>query len=204
MHEDLDTDKIAHFWEWFDASEAHTRQVLLGKSEQEQEALVQAFNNQVLALGLFTWELGRGDSRPFYFTISPNGSRELLELSRQIMEAAPSLHHWEFNYAKPAQEWDLKFRLYDEDYNERDVDASVWKFRLEEGDGRGVIVVLEAANLSHLDEETQKTATEQVVMSLLGEEQKILHVEKIQVLTRLSAHSTPIQQLKSRFEAYLY
>ncbi|EMR02128.1 hypothetical protein ADICEAN_02739 [Cesiribacter andamanensis AMV16] len=204
MREDFHLDKIDSFWDWFSAQEEHTRQVLEGRSEQAQEALVQAFNNQVLALGLFTWELGRGQRRPFYFTISPNGSRELLEHSRQLMEAAPRLPQWEFHHAKPPQEWDLKFRLYDEDYNERDVDASRWKFRLQEHPQGGALILLEAANIGHLDGETKLTATEQVVMSLLGEEQKILHVAEIRILTQLSSGSTPIQQLRERFEAFLF
>ena len=197
-------DKIDSFWEWFGANDEQTRQTLLGHSEQEKEALVQTLNNQVLTLGMFTWEMGHGKNKPFYLTISPNGSRELLALSREIMEAAPYLPDWELNHAKPAQEWDLKFRIYDEDYNEWDVDASKWKFRLWEHERGGVLVRIEAANIAQLDWETKKTAVEQVVTGLLGEEQKILHVQEIEIQKQLQAASTPIQQLKKKFEAFVH
>lgn len=197
-------DKIDSFWEWFSANNEQIQEVLLGQSEQAQEALVQTLNNQVLALGMFTWELGRGKSRPFYLTISPNGSSELLELSKALMEAAPYLPDWELHPAKPAQEWDLKFKLFDEDYNEQKVDASVWKFRLQQHAEAGVVILLEANNIGHLDWETKKTATEQVIISLLGEEQKIVHVQEIKIIETLSPSGTSIQELKPRFEAFIY
>lgn len=197
-------DKIDAFWDWFGANDEYIRETLLGHSDQEKEALVQTLNNFILAIGMFTWELGHGKSKPFYLTISPNNSRELLELSRDIMESAPYLPDWELHHAKPAQVWDLKFRIYDEDYNEWDVDASKWKFVLREHPGEGVLVVVEAANISYLDAETTRTAVEQVVTGLLGEEQKIEHVRKIEIRNQLSASSTPITALKQRFEAFIY
>lgn len=198
-----DFDKIDLFWEWFGTNEEQIKATLLGDSDQAKETLVQSLNNQVLSLGMFTWELGYGTNRPFYLTISPNGSRELLALSREIIAAAPYLPDWELHHAKPAQVWDLKFRIYDEDYNERDVDASKWKFSLRAHNSRLVIVVLEAANIVHIDEETTRTATEQVVTGLLGEEQKILYVYKILLMDQLTATSQPIQRLKEQFEAFI-
>ncbi len=196
-------DKIDLFWEWFEANDEHIREVLTGRSDQDKEALVNTLNNQVLNLGMFTWEMGHGKSKPFYLTISPNGSRELLALSREIMKAAPYLPDWEFNHAKPAQVWDLKFRVYDEDYNEHDVDASKWKFTLRQFSAERIIIMLEAHNIAHLDSETKRTTTEQVVTSLLGEEQTIMHVEKIEIFNTVENTSTPIQQLKQKFDALI-
>lgn len=204
MDDYIDYDKIDSFWEWFSANDERIKEVLLGHSEQDKEALVKTLNNQVLTLGLFTWEMGHGTSRPFYLTISPNGDKELLALSREIMAAAPYLPDWELNHAKPAQDWDLKFQLYDEEYIERAVDASKWKFSLRQHPKGGVTVILEADNIGHLDHETKQTATEQVLIGLLGEEQKIAHVKEIEITNRLKPSSTPIQQLKKKFGDFMH
>ena len=198
-----DFDKIDLFWEWFSANEEQIKETLLGHSDQAKETLVQTLNNQVLSLGMFTWELGHGNSRPFYLTISPNGSRELLALSREIIAAAPQLPDWELNHAKPAQVWDLKFTIYDEDYNERDVDASLWKFTLRQLAEKSITILVEADNIPHLDEETKKMAVDQVVTGLLGEEQKILYVQKIEIFHTVERISSPIKQLKQKFEDLL-
>lgn len=204
MDDYFDYDKIDSFWEWFSANDERIKEVLLGHSEQDKEALVKTLNNQVLTLGMFTWEMGHGTTSPFYLTISPNGDKELLALSREIMAAAPYLPDWELNHAKPALDWDLKFQLYDEEYIERKVDASKWKFSLRQHHEEGVTIILEAGNIGHLDYETKKTATEQVVISLLGEEQKIMYVQEIETTNQLKPSSTPIQQLKQKFDAFIH
>ena len=205
MDEYLENSKIESFWEWFEAQDEKIRRVLSGRSDQDKEALVQAMDDQILRLGLFTWELGHGTRKDFYLTISPNGSMERLEQTREIMDYAPHLPHWEFNHAKPPQEWDLRFKLFDEDYIQREVDASKWKFTLiEHDDTDQVTIILEAANVNHLDFETKQTAADLVVTSLLGEEQKICYVREIEMVNQQKASSTPIQNLRQRFEAFLH
>ena len=204
MDDFLENSKIDDFWEWFSAQEGHIRQVLNGHSQQDKEALVQSLDDKILRLGMFTWELGHGTSRSFYLTISPNGSRELLALSQEIMDYAPHLPHWEFYPAKQPQEWDLSFKLFDEEYIEREVDASSWKFYLDGTDRDQVSIVLEAGNIAHLDHETRETAANLVVTSLLGEEQKILYVREIEIISTKKTRGKAIQQLKQDFEAFLY
>lgn len=192
--------KIQSFWLWFAETEDNIREYFAEEEMVDKAALIEAINNRVLDFGLFAWEIGPGTSRTFYLTISPNGSKERLRISKQIIEAAPDLPDWEFHYARPPREEGLQFTLYDDFMVEREVDASPWQYvLLPQPEGR-VEVLLEAPNTHHLDPDTRLLAGERVVGNLLGEEARIEFVYRVRVVEELEEghqdDSAPILALR--------
>lgn len=203
MAKDITYDKISSFWEWFETQERRIRDILNDELHPEREELVQAMDNQILNLGLFTWEMGPDGSSAFYLTISPNGDPELLKLSKSIVEASPALSAWTFYYAKPIKEESIELKLYDEEYNLHFVNAQNWQFGLSLTSSGQVDITIIAKNIKHLDQETQTGAGDLVVSSLLGEECHILHVRHIHVNTHSHAKDYPTvaaKALKQEFD----
>ncbi|MCB0550688.1 MAG: hypothetical protein KDD19_24165 [Phaeodactylibacter sp.] len=197
--------RVQSFWEWFAEMEDNIREFFTEEEMVDKPALVEAINNRVLDFGLFSWEIGPGIGRPYYFTISPNGSKERLRISKLIIEAAPNLPDWEFYYARPAKSQGLKFTLYDDFMVEREVDASSWKYALAQQPDNRIEIILEAANMHHLDPDTQLIAGERVVNNLLGEEATINHVYRVRVVQELEEehqeYRAPIAALMLEIES---
>lgn len=197
--------KIEAFWEWFIANEAQIMEILNDDVHPKRDALVRAMDDHILGFGLFTWEMGPISNTSFYLTISPNANKELLEISQSIIASAPQLPHWDFYYAKPVKEGNLILNLYDEDFNEHRINALEWRFVLTSEPNRKTNIIIEAPNMAQLDIETRIEAGNLVISSLLGEEQRIRAVRKIEVVIALDPiHQKlgrPIAQLKEKFEA---
>ena len=196
--------RIQAFWQWFLEMEDNIREYFEEEEMVDKSALIESINNRVLDFGLFAWEIGPGINRAFYLSISPNGDRERLRISRQIMAAAPDLPDWEFYHAKPAKGWNPRFTLYDDFMVEREVDASLWKYALVKKKDARVEVILEAPNVHHLDPDTRREAGEKIVTGLLGEELVIEHVYQVRVVGELEeeqqSQSAPVEQLKQHLE----
>jgi len=204
MNSKVETTRIKLFWKWFEDNEARIRDLLDNDSSGDRAAFIQAMDNQILEFGMFTWEIGHGSNKPFFLTISPNGNWERMELSRLIMKSAPNLADWEFNYAQPLKDWDLTFRLFDNHMIERTLDASGWKFVAERLSGNKVKITIEAGNIAGLDFDTQLAAGNLVITNMLGEECKINHVDKIEMVSEFGqqqkASASIIASLKQRFD----
>lgn len=196
MAKDIANSKISSFWEWFETQEKRIRDILNDELHPEREELVQMMDNQVLSLGLFTWEMGPDGSNAFYLTISPNGDPELLRLSKSIVGASPAFPDWTFYYAKPIKEEPIELKLYDEEYNLHFVNAQSWQFGLSLTSSGHVDITIVANNMKHLDQETRIGAGNLVISSLLGEECHILHVRHIHVTTK--AHSKDRQTVSAK------
>ena len=177
-----DDQKINAFWDWFAENDPHIRAVLLGDSDTARESLKTALDNQVLEFGLFTWEIGPLDRR-FFLNLSPNGSKELLLHSKRIIESAPDLYHWEFRPSRPPHpKPELVFSLPDEQYIERKIDASEWKFVWEGLPPFASALIIQAPELLKIDPETQKTALNRILTAILGEERRINEVPEIRIV----------------------
>lgn len=197
MAKDIANSKISSFGEWFETQEKRIRDILNDELHPEREELVQMMDNQVLSLGLFTWEMGPDGSNAFYLTISPNGDPELLRLSKSIVGASPAFPDWTFYYAKPIKEEPIELKLYDEEYNLHFVNAQSWQFGLSLTPNGQVDITIVAKNMKHLDQETQIEAGNLVVSSLLGEECQILHVGHIHVTTQADSKDRPTMLAKA-------
>ncbi|MCB0570956.1 MAG: hypothetical protein KDC66_14370 [Phaeodactylibacter sp.] len=193
--------RIESFWRWFAETEEAIRDYFADETFVDKAALVEAIDNRVLDFGLFSWTIGPGSGRPFNLTISPNGSRERLLVSKQIVAAAPPLPGWEFHYAKPPQEQGLVFSLYDDFMMECEVDASGWRFVVEKRPEGRAVVILETQDTGRLGPDTLFMAAQQAVTNLLGEEMVINHVQHVEVVEELEpaqkAISAPLEQLSS-------
>lgn len=201
----LDT-KIDAFWEWFTAEEYLYKAFFADESLVDKDVLVEKLNNRVLDFGLFSWQIGPGVEKKHFLTISPNGDRRRLMISKQIMHAAPNLSDWEFNYCKPAKDWDFNFNMYDEYMIPRDIDASTWTFFLSKHREKGIQLLLDVENILHLDHDTRMNAAELVIINCIGEENKIKHLNKFGLVDDYDAPNNQgkkIQELKASFESLL-
>ena len=181
----MNEEKIEKLWKWFFSNEQKIRDCIENKSASEQDYIIEQLNNLILDLGMFTWEIGPGINKPWFFTISPNGDKDLIKKSRKIIDSAPDHADWEFNYCKPAKDWDRNFILYDNFMNEQKIDASNWKYvALQNKDGM-IKLILEAKNVGHLDSDTAKTAANLVVLNEIGEENKIYRISSVEIVDEL-------------------
>jgi len=176
-------EKIEIFWSWFAMNESKLSFAI--EHESGAETLVEDLNNLILDLGAFSWEAGPGMNKTCFLTISPNENKALLDVSKSIMDAAPNLENWQFNYFKPAKNWDRKFVIYDDLMNELDIDASSWKYVVLKFEGDMKEVIIEADNISHLDRETAQSAADLVIMSEVGEEIKINKISTVNIVNEL-------------------
>jgi len=148
--------KVKQFWDWFIDNEYQFREVT------DTKTVVELLNNQVLEFGVFAWELGVGVEKPHSFTISPNGDKKRLFLSRQIFKQAPALQHWEFNYCRPVRkDWDLTFEV---------------------EDNQKIAILLKATNIVTIDFDDLPSIADLVVNNMLGEERRINDVHSIRFI----------------------
>lgn len=190
--------KIDRFWNWFLENEH------LFKEVSDPQAVVEAMDEHVLGFGLFSWEIGEGDSKPYYFMISPNGDGRRMEISYKIMQAAPDLRDWEFRYCKPPKDWDYQLEIYNRFLVKKIIDASEWEFVLNKTPDRLIEVIVQAVNMHDVDPEDQLNTAEMVLMKILGEELVIDYLCALEVVQEFSikddARSQHMRALKRNFE----
>ena len=199
MYKDHLQQKIDTFWEWFQVN--HT--VFL--DDDVPAEFIEALNNHILDFGLFSWQIGEGQEKPRFLTISPNGNPQRLEISKEIIESAPHFGQWEFNYCKPAKDWDYTFEMYDSFMVLQQMDASDWDFALFEKSSGKIEIRLHVIHPSLIDFADKKAAVELVVTNILGEEKIIEQVENLTLVNgfipehKRLVHKIP--QLKKRFDS---
>lgn len=196
--EKLNDTKIENLWRWFVANE---KQIIDSfQNESLTNYIVENLDNLILDFGMFTWEIGPGKVKPWFLTISPNGDRDLIRVSQKIIEHAPNLDDWEFNYCKPAKDWDRRFIIYDSNMNEQNIDASNWKYVMLRNEDGMIDLILEAMNITHLDHDTARTAADIIVTSEIGEETKIQKILSVDIVDKLkrqyNSRKIEIQYLK--------
>jgi len=194
--------RIKEFWAWFIDNEYQFREVT------DTERVVELLNNQVLDFGMFAWEIGVGTKKQHSFTISPNGNKERLRLSRQIVNQAPELRQWEFNYCKPVREdWDYTFEVFNSMLIKQSYDASKWDFVLEEEKNEKIKILLRATNIVTLDYDDLPAVGDLVVNNLLGEEMKTNSVHSVQFVDDFLPDDEDwtfnIRSLRKEFRAFL-
>lgn len=108
MKKDL-SQRSRAFWEWFVAEEETIRGLF---SEDADLNLTRVLSRRVsmLSNGL-GWEIGPGREKENQFVISPNRDKDRLQVTRRIVQMAPSLPTWEFHPAKPRKDWDYRMEV---------------------------------------------------------------------------------------------
>ena len=193
--------KIASLWDWFVSNEDEVIDVV--DNELVSDYIVESLDNRILDFGMFSWEISPGKSKPWSLTISPNGDKDLMKISREIIENAPQLRNWEFHYCKQAKDWNREFVIYDELMNEHTINASNWKFVAVSKKGNQVQLIIEADNVLYLDDETISSTGELFVVNEIGEKAKIQRVDSIEIVKELESEyenlKANIDQMKSCF-----
>ena len=194
--------KIENLWRWFIANEQHIIDAILNESDSDY--IIEKIDNLILDFGMFSWEIGRGKVKPWFFTISPNGDRERIKISQEIIESAPNLDNWGFHFSKPAIDWDRKFIIYDSIMNEQHIDASNWKYVALKNEDGMIELILEATNISHLDRDTATIAADLFVTNEIGEETKIQLIFSVDIVGQLeskyNSRKAGIQKLKKHLD----
>ncbi|MEZ5021877.1 MAG: hypothetical protein R2728_01205 [Chitinophagales bacterium] len=175
-------ENIESFWEWFEANESTIIEAIKDKNRGDYSFLVNTLDNLVLSFGRLGWEIGHGKNKPYFLTLSPNNDRELLAVTKKIVAAAPTKKSWEFNPAKLPVDWDLKFEVYDNDFEEHTIDATSWHQVLKQRSDGSINLFLKADNIHFLDHETKMRTVDMVVTSILGEELRIHRINKIKLI----------------------
>ncbi len=193
--------KVKQFWDWFIDNEYQFREVT------DTKTVVELLNNQVLEFGMFAWEIGVGKRKPHSFTISPNGDKKRLFLSRQIFKQAPDLQHWEFNYCRPIKrDWDFTFEVFNSMMIKQVYDASRWEFVLVEEDKQKITILIKATNIVTIDFDDLPSIGDMVVNNILGEERRINDVHSIQFIDEFLPEDEkwifPLADLREEFIAF--
>jgi len=172
-------EKIINLWRWFVSSENHIIKAI--ETGIGADDVVDKINELVLSFGMFTWHIEKGETKNWAFTISPNGDKELLKTSREVIAEAPTLSNWEFHHCKqPKANWDRKFIIHDSDHDQQEIDASAWNYVLNPKENQFELI-LEATNIGHIDDDAVLEVADQFIIYELGEEVKINKIESIEL-----------------------
>ncbi len=169
---------ISELWAWF-----ADRAELLARNTRN-EAMHAELDARVSALGPLVWEIGPGLVKPNAFVVSPDGDRELLPLTTQIIAAAPPLADWEWHAARPPKQWNLTFELRADEAS-RSIDASRWRYVLYDlGDDVFELTVY-ALFTEDLRDELRQAAVEIVLQGVLGERRRMSNIRRYDVKVTL-------------------
>jgi hypothetical protein len=181
----MDDDNIQRFWQWFVKNEKAIKDCIENEQSAQQEFIVEQMNEQILGLGMLTWDIGLNDDNHWFLMLSPNGNQEMLEVSKSIMANSPGHLTWDFHSSRPAKEWNRQFTVFDSNLDEKLVDASNWEYVVfEEEEGRFDLII-EAKNLLFHDAEFIENAAEQFLIQEIGEEARILLISTVELVPLL-------------------
>ncbi len=168
--------KVVDFWNYFFLIEEKLTETEI------DEKILDELDSRVLALGEFTWEIGPGKVKEYSFVISPAGNKELLTVSREIIESAPENSKWEFYPAVQIKDWDFFFSFYSMNGDKIELDASGWEYVLLEYPDHTFEIILKAENLVGFSEDDKIIASEIVLDGAIGEEVRIDKISYIEVV----------------------
>ena len=201
---ELSDDKILEFWQWFVQNENIIKECIENEASLQRKYVVEQLNEHILGLGMLTWDIGLNDEDNWFLMLSPNGKLEMLKVSQNIIDEAPRHMSWLFYASKPAKDWNRKFSVYDDYMDERFIDASPWNYIVFEEEDGTLELIIEAKNLSQLDDEVIETAAEQFVIQEVGEASRILMISTISIMHTLEVEyqssKAPVAELKEHLE----
>ncbi|MCJ8288847.1 MAG: hypothetical protein HRT58_05485 [Crocinitomicaceae bacterium] len=201
---ELNDDNILRFWQWFVKNENTIKECIENEDSGQKEYVVEQMNEQILSLGVLTWDVGLNDDEKWFLMLSPNGNREMFEVSQKIMDAAPEHMAWLFYSSKPAKEWNRQFTIYDDYMDEQFIDATPWNYIVFEEDDGKLELIIEAKNILQLDSDSANAAAEQFVIQEIGEATRILLISSVVIMHTLESEyessKAPVLELKEHLE----
>jgi hypothetical protein len=116
------------FWTWFSASAEEIREELATSNiDSPVRTAIGELDKRVRQLNPdFRWEIGPFMDDTTFLAISPNGSKDNLRRTREVVEAAPAIPGWRFLPAKPPKN-DNRFGF---DFHGVRIDTSKWHYTL--------------------------------------------------------------------------
>jgi hypothetical protein len=202
----IDEEKIESFWQWFVQNDVLIKNSIEQELADERSYIVEQLNNHILGFGMLKWDLGLDDSQNWFFTLSPNGDKDLLVITERIIDNAPHFLSWKFHASKQASSSGMIVSLYDNEMETLEIDASPWHYiAFIESDGK-IELILEAKNVKNIDEDIIELAANLLVVNEIGEKMRILHVSTISIVSELSAEDEdskyPISDLRNHFSVF--
>ncbi len=170
--------QVQEFWDWFASISDE-----LGANLENHEIL-EALDRWILSFGDLTWEVGPGTMAPNALAISPNGQKEFLAVTNEMVAAAPKCPGWEFHPAKPPKDWRLQFVLEDAQGEPVEVDASGWQYALLGFPDGTFDIVVRVDGLPH-DEDLRHRAADIAIEGQLGEETMLQYVQGLEIVSEL-------------------
>ncbi len=115
---------IEIFWNWFTLNKE------LLSPEVVTEEQIDVLDSKIQSMGDFSWEIGYDENEGKNFlVISPEGDKDMLEKTYEIINLAPKNINWVFYPFKQPKKWELIFDLFIEDEEVR-FDAKNWEYIL--------------------------------------------------------------------------
>ncbi len=118
------------------------------------------------------WEIGPSEEGGWFFAVSPNRRRHLVELAEALAGSAPAMPGWSVLSSRPPKQWNRSFRVSVE--GGLSVDASGWQYYLDEHEDGFVVALIGSFASGSTD--ARSLAADLVVESELGEKAMLEHV----------------------------
>jgi hypothetical protein len=172
----VDLQKIKKFWSWFSENCQN-----FGKDFANQELLVK-LDVLVGQFGNLSWEVGPGKTLENALVLSPNGDLKQLPLTKKIIALAKECSGWEYYYAKPSKQWDLKFDFETTHGDLIQINAFEWEYDLLKYEDDMFEIIIKSLQLSQLGDDDKLIAAEIALDGILGEELRIQTIDKIEIV----------------------
>lgn len=186
------TDHAHDFWQWFSAAAGRI------DKDPSNDSIIREIDERVSAIGPFSWEIGPGVAKKWFFCISPNRDAELHTAAKRVIAAAPNFEDWEFYAAKPPKNWDHQFSMV---YKGRQlsIDASDWKYVLHQYPDRVVDITMYVRKIPSIPDDVLPLVADIVAEGILGEQLMMSCVNDVEAVADsavdLSPSASPIRDL---------
>lgn len=198
-----ESDKIrtVEFWRWFKKVQGGLLANL------QDEAILSELDRMVSAFadGSLSWEIGPGSKAKHSLVISPSGQKELLELAKAIVAAAPAVDNWEFHSARPVKMWDYRFLVQTTQGEEIEVDATRWEYVLLQFHDGKFDLILRMIPWLNLSSEDRLASGEILTDGVLGELERLERICSVEVVKTfgeaMKGSSCPIRLLKEHVDS---
>jgi|SRR5450432_543111 len=172
----LNNYKVIEFWNWF------SKNCQNFGDNFDNTSLLEELDTRILSLGDFSWEIGPGKIQENSLVISPNGDLELLQVTKMIIANSKNCLGWEYHYAKPPKDWELKFEYSTRSGEQINVDACNWKYILLRYEDGMFEIIIKTQSLSNMRYDDRLAIVEIALDGILGEEMRMQNIADINLV----------------------
>lgn len=187
----------SEFWRWF------SRRSKLISSNPNNNDLINELDEKVsLTWPSLAWEIGPDSAGGWYFALSPNLNRKLLNQARKAIQSAPNIPGWKFYSARQKKIWTGEFQI-ETDNGIKHLNSSGWRFIfLQHTTGeKELVLITQEADLLDPDDRWQAAAI--VIEGLIGEECLLSNIDifclESNIDDQLYSKTKPISLLPEMF-----